>query len=121
MSSEFTTDIRTNGPEYPKFVLHRRHEETPTPKTLRNTNCPRRVLGVIGSCIAYIGQGQFGKGRQEAAMDGDYVFLCGVMWCAYGLQDAASELLRAAKSLDPDLSALALAMLAQRREYRPVN
>jgi hypothetical protein len=54
-------------------------------------------------------------------MDGDYVFLCGVMWCAYGLQDAASELLRAAKSLDPDLSALALAMLAQRREYRPVN
>ena len=54
-------------------------------------------------------------------MDGDYVFLCGVMWCAYGQQDAASELLRAAKSLDPDLSALALAMLAQRSEYRPVN
>ena len=54
-------------------------------------------------------------------MDGDYVFLCGVMWCAYGLQDAASELLRAAKSADPDLSALALAMLAQRSECRPVN
>ena len=119
MSSEFTTDIRTNGPEYSEFALHRRHEETPTPKTLRTRIA--RAESSVGSCIAYIGQGQFGKSRQEAAMDGDYVFLCGVMWCAYGLQDAASELLRAAKSLDPDLSALALAMLAQRREYRPVN
>jgi hypothetical protein len=54
-------------------------------------------------------------------MDGDYVFLCGVMWCAYGLRDAASELLRAATSADADLSALALAMLAQHSEYRPVN
>ena len=51
-------------------------------------------------------------------MNGDYVFLCGVMWCAYGQQDAASELLRAVKSADPDLSALALAMLAQRGETR---
>lgn len=48
-------------------------------------------------------------------MNGDYVFLCGVMWCAYGLQDAAKELLRAAKCADPDLCALALAMLAQRK------
>lgn len=47
-------------------------------------------------------------------MDGDYVFLCGVMWCAYGQPDAGSELIRAAKSADPDLSALALALLAQR-------
>lgn len=47
-------------------------------------------------------------------MDGDYVFLCGVMWCAYGQQDAGSELLRAAESPDSDLSALAIAMLAQR-------
>lgn len=54
-------------------------------------------------------------------MNGDYVFLCGVMWCAYGLQDAASELLRAATSADPDLRDLALAMLAQRSECRPVN
>jgi hypothetical protein len=46
-------------------------------------------------------------------MDGDYVFLCGVMWCAYGQQDAGRELLRAANSADPDLSALAVAMLAQ--------
>lgn len=51
-------------------------------------------------------------------MNGDYVFLCGVMWCAYGLQDAANELLRAAKSADPDLSALALAMLTQREKTR---
>jgi hypothetical protein len=47
-------------------------------------------------------------------MDGDYVFLCGVMWCCYGQEDAGRELLRAADSADPDLSALALAMLKQR-------
>jgi hypothetical protein len=46
-------------------------------------------------------------------MDGDYVFLCGVMWCRYRQQDAGKELLRAAKSADPDLSALALAMLSR--------
>jgi hypothetical protein len=46
-------------------------------------------------------------------MNSDYVFLCGVMWCKYGEQDAGSELLRAVKSADPDLSALALAMLAK--------
>jgi hypothetical protein len=51
-------------------------------------------------------------------MNGDYVFLCGVMWCAYGFQDAANELLRAAPSVKPDLSALALAMLAQREKTR---
>jgi hypothetical protein len=49
----------------------------------------------------------------EANMDKDYVFLCGVMWCRYGQQDACSELLRAVKSGDPDISALALAMLAK--------
>ena len=46
-------------------------------------------------------------------MDWDYVFLCGVMWCKYGEQDAGSELLRAVKSVDPDLGALALAMLVK--------
>ena len=46
-------------------------------------------------------------------MDIDYVFLCGVMWCNYGQEDAGSELLRAAASSDPDLSTLALAMLSQ--------
>lgn len=45
-------------------------------------------------------------------MDGDYVFLCGVMWCKYGQQDAGEELLRAATSPDADLSTLALAMFA---------
>lgn len=49
-------------------------------------------------------------------MNGDYVFLCGVMWRVYGLQDAASELLRAAESADPDLKALALAMLLNSKE-----
>jgi len=46
-------------------------------------------------------------------MNSHYVFLCGVMWCRYGQEDAGSELLRAAESADPDLSALALAMLKE--------
>lgn len=58
-------------------------------------------------------------------MDSDYVFLCGVMWCQFGEQDAGSELLRAIKSEDPDLSALALAMLAKGcsslQQHRNVN
>jgi hypothetical protein len=44
-------------------------------------------------------------------MDGDYMFLCGVMWCRFGQQEAGKELLRAATSMDPDMRALALAML----------
>ena len=44
-------------------------------------------------------------------MDSDYVFLCGVMWCRYGQEDAHRELMRAAECKDADLSALALAML----------
>jgi hypothetical protein len=54
-------------------------------------------------------------------MDSDYVYLCGVMWCAYGQQDARSELFRAAESSDPDVRALALAMLAQRRDSLSVE
>lgn len=50
---------------------------------------------------------------KEKEMDVNYVFLCGVMWCRYGLHDAGSELVRAASSRDPDLSALALALLAK--------
>ena len=46
-------------------------------------------------------------------MDGNYVFLCGVMWCRFGQQDAGKELLRAAESNDPDISELAWAMLAK--------
>ena len=45
-------------------------------------------------------------------MDGDYMFLCGVMWCRFGQQEAADELLRAATSMDPDMRALAWAMFA---------
>jgi hypothetical protein len=46
-------------------------------------------------------------------MDSSYVFLCGVMWCKFGQQEAGKELLRAAKSADPDMSALAWEMLAK--------
>ena len=46
-------------------------------------------------------------------MDSNYVFLCGVMWCRFGQQDAGKELLRAADSPDPDLEALARAMFAK--------
>jgi len=51
-------------------------------------------------------------GQEETEMDGDYMFLCGVMWCRFGQQEAGKELLRAATSMDPDMRALALAMLA---------
>jgi hypothetical protein len=54
------------------------------------------------------------KARQEEReMDSDYMFLCGVMWCRFGQQEAGKELLRAATSMDPDMRALARAMLAQ--------
>jgi hypothetical protein len=46
-------------------------------------------------------------------MDSNHMFLCGVMWCKFGQQEAGKELLRAAKSGDPDMSALAGAMLAK--------
>lgn len=46
-------------------------------------------------------------------MNSDYVFLCGVMWCRYGQQEAGRELLRAAFSRDPDISTLAWAMFAK--------
>jgi hypothetical protein len=52
-------------------------------------------------------------GGEETEMDSNYVFLCGVMWCKFGQQEAGKELLRAAKSEDPDMSALAWAMLAK--------
>lgn len=35
------------------------------------------------------------------------------MWCKFGQQEAGKELLRAANSGDPDMSALAWAMLAK--------
>jgi len=54
-----------------------------------------------------------GAGEGETEMDGNYVFLCGVMWCRFGQQDAGKELLRATNSVDPDMKALAWAMLAR--------
>jgi hypothetical protein len=54
-----------------------------------------------------------GAGEAETEMDGNYVFLCGVMWCRFGQQDAGKELLRATNSVDPYLKALAWAMLAK--------
>ena len=46
-------------------------------------------------------------------MDSNYVFLCGLMWCRFGQQEAGKELLRATNSIDPDMKALAWAMLAK--------
>jgi hypothetical protein len=54
-----------------------------------------------------------GAGEEETEMDGNYVFLCGVMWCRFGQQDAGKELLRATNSVDPDVKAMAWAMLAK--------
>jgi hypothetical protein len=52
-------------------------------------------------------------GKEETEMDSNYVFLGGVMWCKFGQQEAGKELLRAANSGNPDMSALAFAMLAK--------
>ncbi len=84
-------------------------------RSLTSSSRKIRILRTLGSCIAYVAMGGFEKLSEERAMDGDYVFLCGVMWCSYGQEDADRELLRATDSADPDLSALALAMLRQRR------
>ena len=46
-------------------------------------------------------------------MNINYVFLCGVMWCRYGEQEAGKELLRATAAAEPDTKALACAMLAK--------
>lgn len=46
-------------------------------------------------------------------MDSNYVFLCGVMWCAYGQREAGNELLRAATCADPDVRSLAWALLVR--------
>jgi hypothetical protein len=60
--------------------------------------------------------------EEETGMDSNYVFLCGVMWCRFGQQDAGKELLRAADSGDPDTGAMAWAMLAKgARRLRELN
>ena len=58
-------------------------------------------------------QGCSSASEEETEMDSNYMFLCGVMWCKFGQQEAGKELLRAAKSEDPDMSTLASAMLAK--------
>ena len=51
--------------------------------------------------------------EEEAKMNSNYIFLCGVMWCKFGQEEAGKEVLRAANSGNPDISALAWAMLAK--------
>jgi hypothetical protein len=46
-------------------------------------------------------------------MNSDCMFLCGVMWCRFGRQDAGKELLRVATSMDPEMRVPALAMWAK--------
>ena len=40
----------------------------------------------------------------------DCMFLCGVMWCGFGRQDAGKELLRVATSMHPEMRVPARAM-----------
>ena len=68
----------------------------------------RRLQHSAGAPLMFLGAGE-----EEAEMDCNYVFLCGVMWCRFGQQDAGKELLRATNSVDPDMKALAWAMLAK--------
>jgi hypothetical protein len=64
----------------------------------------------------------FSAGAEETQMDSNYMFLCGVMWCKFGQQEAGKELLRAANSGNPDMSALARAMLAKgARRFRDLE
>jgi hypothetical protein len=51
------------------------------------------------------------KVYSEVPMKTDYVFLCGVMWAQFGLEDAGQELVRALHSKDPDIAVLASALL----------
>lgn len=46
-------------------------------------------------------------------INADYVFLCGVTWCNYGHVEAGRELLRMTGAPDPDIRALAGAMLTK--------
>jgi len=74
------------------------------------------VLGqaAVGTGIAIVeGDFNIALGQEETEMDSNYMFLCGVMWCKFGQQEAGKELLRAANSVNPDMSALAWAMLAK--------
>jgi hypothetical protein len=51
-------------------------------------------------------------------MDVNYVFLCGLMWSRYGQEEAGWELIRAIRSGDPDVKALAWALLDRRERLK---
>ena len=53
----------------------------------------------------------YGSFIMKVTMKTDYVFLCGVMWTQFGLEDAGRELVRALHSDDPDIAVLASALL----------
>jgi hypothetical protein len=68
----------------------------------------------VGTGIAIVeGDFNIALGQEETERDSNYMFLCGVMWCKFGQQEAGKELLRAANSVNPDMSALAWAILAK--------
>ncbi|HZQ68860.1 MAG TPA: hypothetical protein VFA68_10115 [Terriglobales bacterium] len=48
-------------------------------------------------------------------MDTNYVFMCGMVWCQFGEQEAGRELIAALQSTDPALRILARTMLDQAR------
>jgi hypothetical protein len=82
----------------------------------------RERIGIWIAALAVAGDFNIGAGISrlllsvgsgDQGMDGNYMFLCGVMWCKFGQQEAGKELLRAANSGDADVSALAWAMLAK--------
>lgn len=53
------------------------------------------------------------ENSQGGDMGTEYAFLCGVMWCNYGHVEAGRELARLTGSSDPDIRALAGAMLTK--------
>jgi hypothetical protein len=50
-------------------------------------------------------------------MKTDYVFLCGVMWTQFGLEDAGEELVRALHYNDPNIAVLASALLESTSQH----
>ena len=87
----------------------REHSEFNIPET-RHGKWHARLGGMLNSNWTRLDTGIVTEGDE---MNSDYVFLCGVMWCGYGQQEAGRELLRAALSRDPDISTLAWAMFAK--------
>jgi len=53
------------------------------------------------------------SGQEEGIGTATCMFLCGVMWCGFGRQDAGKELLRVATSMDPEMRVPARAMWAK--------